>query len=339
MNKLIFTKCPYCNFESERLGIHIKSHGKVYKSPEVIKDLVYKNIPKEILDNFPEESKTFSLNDFKEKYGLPYEITYYIYNTLGIVPRTLAEANKTERRLKKSEKTCLERYGDTNVLGKKSPIYKKRNETVKNKYGVNNVFQLKEVKEKIQNDELWLKKYGMTRKELQSEKIKKCWELLSDDDKDKWLKKSLWSKKVGCISNLEKNVVNKLIEMGFKVQTQYRIKNFVKDTNSKLFYYDIYLEDYNLLIEVNGNYWHANPNKYSSNDILKFGNKEISVKDIWLHDAEKIKNAKLKKYNIITLWEDEIANKNSNIVDDFENIFYNKINKIILEEKNENKKY
>lgn len=91
---------------------------------------------------------------------------------------------------------------------------------------------------------------------------------------------------------------------------------------------DNYLEDYNLIIEVMGDYWHGNPEKYNlygyklnhiqAKTILKdkqkksyiFNNYNVPILYLWEHDIEKhlhlceelvkqfiIKNGKLRDYN------------------------------------------
>ena len=53
-------------------------------------------------------------------------------------------------------------------------------------------------------------------------------------------------------------------------------------------YVDFYLPEYNLVIEVDGDYWHANPNKYSSEQVIKYpGNREIKAMDIWQRDKDR----------------------------------------------------
>ena len=70
--------------------------------------------------------------------------------------------------------------------------------------------------------------------------------------------------------------------------------------------YDIFIPSLNLIIEVNGDYWHYNPKFYSSNHYDK--SRKIYVKDIWNTDIEKINLAKNQNYNVITVWENEIKN-------------------------------
>ena len=62
----------------------------------------------------------------------------------------------------------------------------------------------------------------------------------------------------------------------------------------------------NILIELNGIYWHCSPKIYKPNDLVKFpNNKFILAKDKWKYDEEKCKFAEKRGYKIITIWEDE----------------------------------
>ena len=64
---------------------------------------------------------------------------------------------------------------------------------------------------------------------------------------------------------------------------------------------DIFLSDYNLMIEIMGNYWHAHPSKYNMNELTKQQKKSIK--------QDKSKHTYVKKYNgieILYLWEKDI---------------------------------
>ena len=62
-------------------------------------------------------------------------------------------------------------------------------------------------------------------------------------------------------------------------------------------FYDFFIEP-NILIEIDGNYWHGNPKYY----------KELNKRQKRAVLADKIKNriAKDNKYNLLRIWEDEI---------------------------------
>lgn len=68
---------------------------------------------------------------------------------LNISTRNVKESHYMSGYKSKLEKTNLKKYGAINPLSKGTSPYIKRNKTVKERYGVNNVFQDKEVKEKI----------------------------------------------------------------------------------------------------------------------------------------------------------------------------------------------
>jgi very-short-patch-repair endonuclease len=82
------------------------------------------------------------------------------------------------------------------------------------------------------------------------------------------------------------------------------------------------LEDYNIIIEVDGDFWHGNPKFYNENkgnlrdhQILK--RKDDKIKEMLLIDSD---------YNIIRFWEDDI----------YHNFDY--VKTIILKKINDNEK-
>jgi very-short-patch-repair endonuclease len=65
-------------------------------------------------------------------------------------------------------------------------------------------------------------------------------------------------------------------------------------------YYDFYLPDYNLVIEVMGDYFHANPSRYKTLN-------EMQQKNI-KNDVYKKKLAIDNGYEYIDFWENKINN-------------------------------
>jgi endogenous inhibitor of DNA gyrase (YacG/DUF329 family) len=81
--------------------------------------------------------------------------------------------------------------------------------------------------------------------------------------------------------------------------------DFGEEKQFKYYVLDFYGESYNLAIEVMGDYWHANPIKYTDYNTLH----DIQKKDI---KRDKSKKTYLNRYydiNILYLWENDI-NKN-----------------------------
>lgn len=114
-----------------------------------------------------------------------------------------------------------------------------------------------------------------------------------------------------------------------KILKKYKIKH-TNEFNLKYQALDIYLDDYNLGIEIMGDYWHSNPNKYKFKDLNK-----TQLKD---KKQDKRKHTYTKKYHgfeILYLWESEIKNnidlcekliklyiKNNGILQDYNSFNY-----------------
>lgn len=82
----------------------------------------------------------------------------------------------------------------------------------------------------------------------------------------------------------------------------------IKYTNEKNFKYyamDNYLDDYNLCIEVMGDYWHSSPIKYRERSELY----PSQSKNIRMDKAKRTYIRKYYKIEILNLWEDDIYNK------------------------------
>jgi very-short-patch-repair endonuclease len=71
---------------------------------------------------------------------------------------------------------------------------------------------------------------------------------------------------------------------------------------------DFLLEDLNLVIECDGDYWHANPKKYAPD----FYNKKMKMTavEIWERDAQRTKQLEDAGYKVIRFWEQDF-NENS----------------------------
>jgi len=81
---------------------------------------------------------------------------------------------------------------------------------------------------------------------------------------------------------------------------------FVKQLHVPRYYCDFYLPRHNLIIEVNGDYWHANPSKFSENDVI--GGKKLLAREIWANDSKKVESLKSMGYNVLVLWESNLKN-------------------------------
>jgi G:T-mismatch repair DNA endonuclease (very short patch repair protein) len=203
-----------------------------------------------------------------------------IIKDVGITPRTHKQAanEKSARDLYKS--TCLSKYGDINVLGKKSKLYEVKNKTVCDKYGVGNVFQSDQIKKKIKNT--LIERYGV----------------------DNPIKIPGRQFNNGRKSKIHIKVEQLLDELGIKYESENTKNLFEKDGYSPR--PDIIIHDLHTVIEINGDYWHGNPLKYKENDIIYKWGGPVFVKDVWIHDKKRLSQIESFGYRVIVLWEDYI---------------------------------
>lgn len=101
--------------------------------------------------------------------------------------------------------------------------------------------------------------------------------------------------------------------------------NFSSIDDTRRYYYYDFLVNNELIIEMNGRFWHADPRWYNENDIMNFpGGKKIIAKNIWEKNKNKKNLAIENGYKFITIWEDDMNNS-----DDCEilNLIQNEISK------------
>ena len=98
-------------------------------------------------------------------------------------------------------------------------------------------------------------------------------------------------------SSTERCVKKILEELNIYFQSQFKIENRI---------YDFYLKDLNLIIEVNGDYWHANPKMFKKLNKIQKASK--------IRDRIKKKLAREHNYQIIFLWEDDIKNNLEKVI-------------------------
>ena len=187
-------------------------------------------------------------------------------------------------------------------------------------YGVDNIRKSKDYYEKLHID--MLNKYGAKSvpnlhgninpfgvKTLSPEdKLKrfsnlkisgaKWWESLTDEQKTEIIQKR--TRKLLCYynSSLEVKIKQGLENLNISFKSQYWISRRS---------YDFKLKDFNTLIEVQGDFWHANPKKYLSTDILNFPSGKTLANDIWAKDTYKKELAEQYGYKIVYIWENELV--------------------------------
>jgi len=197
-------------------------------------------------------------------------------------------SESAKRSMNRRYETNIQRYGGAgNILSKGSIKEEKRNKTVLEKYGVDNVRKADDVKKKIQD--VNLERYG----------VKNAGILFG---------------RFSNFSNVHKKVSDYLKEHNVCHDNEVRCK-FLKFNESMEKDYspipDIIVEEKKIVIEIYGDYWHCNPQKYKEMDIveskIRYSNAKYA-KDIWQSDKIRKDHIESFGYKVIVLWETDINN-------------------------------
>lgn len=264
-------KCDYCAKELKNkasFGVHSKNCIE-YKS-------IINSLTKEkLIDLYI--NKQMSAVDIQKFFNLK---TYaLVYQKLKEFDIEVSFKNSAKKCKAKREKTNLEKYGTHHNFCRGSESRKKWEEKLFKEEGISNVFQRKEVKEKIRNT--MIEKY----KKESPQKIHTC------------RGKNIYSK-------IHRSVVEILQKNNIKCSIEYKISK-----NNGYYSYDIVIDETNKLIEVYGDYWHGNPKIYKDSDIiLKGSSREITVKEKRKFDKKKINFAKKLGHEILIIWEYDLNN-------------------------------
>jgi G:T-mismatch repair DNA endonuclease (very short patch repair protein) len=282
-------KCEKCGgeFNNKMFKLHVRnSHIDEFNNEDEMELFVLNNrfnltdeLIGYLINKYENDGSVFSLVN---EYGIPHKSLSLLFKLNGVKLKTLGEVAKQKSVRDKYNKTCLENHGFSNV-SKSDVIKKKKKETFIENYGVDNIFKSNDFKDTI--NDIMLTKYGVKRIAN--------WDYLTDEQKSERIKKL----NSGGSSNLEKRVGKILVEMGVKFEAQFELKGKV---------FDYYIKGTNILIEVNGDFWHANPSKYKATDILPFPKKNVIAESLWKKDEKKLKIALKNGYNVLPLWEMDI---------------------------------
>lgn len=267
------------------------------------------------------EDQLLSLPDLKKKIGISYKNMLFLLNYFEIKKRNISESANLIS-VEKYKKTCVKKYGVDN-LSKLDVIKDKKKNTFIKHYGVDNIWKSKEYYEWLHD--YMLNNYGKKSLPNRYGKMNEYYKTLTEQDKkDKMdIPRKVYLDHWYNLSDEEKY---KLIQKRVKF-TETKIENKVSETldklnipHSKQYWinkksYDIIITNTNILIEVNGDFWHANPIDYKENDILPHPFKSVTAKELWEKDLEKKKLAESKGYKIIYIWEKELKENKDNLLD------------------------
>lgn len=307
--------CRVCNKSFEKnFARHIKAHysrlNKLHYFDEFYRDCV--DICKEYIDNRLSASKIASLVDEVGLFPVQKSDVLNFLDQKGITRRNTSEAitvwndvngGPWNKGLTKNDHSSIMAYSSSRT-GKNNPIYslteKERQERIyywlfKSKE------ELLKIREKIG---LSVKENYRTGKVLHISKTnpEKAREIISA-----WQNGWRVAYENGLIrrgsytSSYEKKIANALENLEIEYVQQKSIVGRYR--------YDFFIPEKNLLIEFNGDYWHCYPPLFESTYFHP--HKRKSAQEIWDYDRSKIQHAKDHGFDIVLVWEHELADLSS----------------------------
>lgn len=249
-------QCPICQFNcATRASFkhHIKGKHKEVSTLE-LENLYTKyvlNVEVSFQDIINDYLSGLCFEDLIVKYSIPRNNIQKILKLYNIKLRTNSESKQTEQYQKKYTSTIKEKYGVENISIIPEIKEKKKQTSLKNNGYVNN-FCNSEIKNKAQDN-----------------------------------------RTTSYTSSLELRIHKILNEL----KITYTSNKYIGKYN-----YDILFEN-KCILEIQGDFWHGNPIKYKENDIL-FGGK--TAKMIWNKDLKKKEFVEKKGFKIFYLWETDI---------------------------------
>jgi G:T-mismatch repair DNA endonuclease (very short patch repair protein) len=279
-------KCSYCGKEVRDLEKHLeKCYRKLNR--DKLKEFnaeIVKLVKEGHSLNFIEKNSK-DLIGIELKRGLIQTICRENNVEIPSIGFKYTETMKNDKR-----KSLMEKFG-VEYINQLDEIKEKKKQTCLKKYGVDNVSKIQMIVDKIKNTKL--EKYGTL-----------------NLNKNNSGKMSFPHKKVSDFL-LSQNIIHE----NEKTKLKYKSNDYFPIP-------DIFIENGNIVIEINGNFWHANPKIYSEDDEFPCYGGTKTAKEIWIHDKFKNRTYSENGYNLIVIWENEIKDES------YKNNILEKINEI-----------
>lgn len=117
---------------------------------------------------------------------------------------------------------------------------------------------------------------------------------------------------------LFKKIYNKISSIDKESCYFYDLNSEIKITNNNnIKKFDFCIKSKKLIIEFNGDIYHANPLFHNENDIVKYApNSNITAKMIWNRDELKNKFAEDAGYKVIVVWESDYKENKEKVINE-----------------------
>jgi hypothetical protein len=134
---------------------------------------------------------------------------------------------------------------------------------------------------------------GVKRTQEQRDQVREHTKCMWADGKFTWGDAKNWR------SKLEITIFEEFQRRFPDTQHSFRIND-----SKRTYVFDVYVPSLNLLVEVNGDYWHLNPFLYVADHIDEHRN--VTARGVWEADALKYQAAVDLGYKVNVLWESSI---------------------------------
>lgn len=121
-------------------------------------------------------------------------------------------------------------------------------------------------------------------------------------------------------SKLEEHFASEFLD---KLGVEYVYQFAAKDIGR---FFDFYIPSANLIIEIDGDYWHGNPDKYSEEELRGHQKRARRV------DEHKTKWALMHGIPILRIWESDVRKNPKKVMDILKEEFNIQSNKMLLKE-------
>lgn len=322
----IFT-CKICGMEyrTNKFIGHLKKHFSDER--ELYRNFLYIYNDISIDDIIHEFKNGESVIQLEKKYGISLRKILKIFNCR----RTISESHHTLPYKKRHINTIIQRFGVANVSTSDDIKLKKKN-TFIDHFGYENNFCNNNIRNKATYNlvnrtsvqkAVSQRKYKNTLKEKYGphiinsaqipavkEQISKCArqriEKLTTEQKQNLTSKAREAASKCCKSQrsgLEANIERILNDNA----VNFKINQFIGAYNC-----DFIFESNKIILEIYGDFFHANPLMYKEDDYIPKINKK--AKQIWAHDTKKKNYICSLGYKYVILWENDIRRKSDDII-------------------------
>jgi very-short-patch-repair endonuclease len=121
------------------------------------------------------------------------------------------------------------------------------------------------------------------------------------------IRKKNWQNPVYRKTILEGNLSGKNSKLHQKIAEQLALKELGFESEKVLFRYrvDEVNFDKKIIVEINGDYIHANPNKFSADDLIIVRQSQYLAQDKWNYDLKRKEALEVLGFKVFVIWESD----------------------------------